>query len=185
MIRITGFILLFLISLTLCQNEEKAKTKTEEEVKIEMKIESAAFKEGSMIPVKYTCDGDDISPPLNWSGVPEGTQSFALINDDPDAPVGLWVHWVLYNIPADTSELHENIPTDKKLKDGSKNGINSWRRYGYGGPCPPGGTHRYFFKLYALDSVLDLKHGATKVKLEKAMEGHILVQAQVMGRYKR
>ena len=149
-----------------------------------MKITSTAFSEGEMIPKEYTCDGQDISPPLAWTGVPAGTKSLALIADDPDAPVGTWVHWVAFNIPPDVTELPEAIPTDA-LPTGGTHGTNSWRRPGYGGPCPPGGTHRYFFKLYALDTELALKAGASKKDVEKAMKGHILAEAQLMGKYKR
>ena len=149
-----------------------------------MEITSTAFSEGEMIPQEYTCDGKDISPPLAWTGVPAGTKSLALIADDPDAPVGTWVHWVAFNIPPDVTELPEAIPTDA-LPTGGTHGTNSWRRPGYGGPCPPGGTHRYFFKLYALDTELALKAGASKKDVEKAMKVHILAEAQLMGRYKR
>jgi Raf kinase inhibitor-like YbhB/YbcL family protein len=138
-----------------------------------------------MIPGKYTCDGDDVSPPLSWEPVPEATKSIALISDDPDAPVGTWVHWVLYNLLADTQGLPENVPRDPTLADGAKHGKNSWGRPGYGGPCPPGGTHRYYFKIYALDTTLDAAAGATATQLEAAMKGHILGQGQLMGRYKR
>ena len=148
-------------------------------------LTSSAFSEGEHIPQKYSCDGEDISPALEWSDPPEGTQSFALIADDPDAPVGTWVHWVLYNLPAETLVLPEAMPGDSELADGSRHGHNSWGRPGYGGPCPPGGTHRYFFKLYALDTVLDLAAGADKEQLLKAMEGHILAQTETMGRYSR
>jgi len=148
-------------------------------------LTSSAFAPGEPIPLRYTCDGDDVSPPLAWSDPPQGTQSFALIADDPDAPAGTWVHWVLYNLPAEARELPEAIPPDAELPDGSRHGNNSWRRPGYGGPCPPGGTHRYFFKLYALDTLLDLEAGASKDKLLQAMEGHILAQAELMGVYTR
>jgi Raf kinase inhibitor-like YbhB/YbcL family protein len=144
-------------------------------------LTSSAFAQGEAIPVKYTCDGEDISPPLRWSDPPASTQSFALIADDPDAPVGTWVHWVLFNLPAETREL----PEQATPPGGSQGGKNSWKRTGYGGPCPPGGTHRYFFKLYALDTMLDLAAGATKEQLLKAMEDHILGQAEVMGTYSR
>jgi len=144
-------------------------------------LSSSAFIQSQAIPVKYTCDDQDVSPPLQWSEPPQGTQSFALICDDPDAPVGTWVHWVLFNIPAETRELPEQgLPPG-----GSVDGKNSWGRTGYGGPCPPGGTHRYFFKLYALDTTLDLPAGVDKAKLLKAMEGHILGQADLMGTYSR
>jgi hypothetical protein len=148
-------------------------------------LTSSAFGAGETIPQKYTCDGDDISPPLAWGDPPAGTRSFALISDDPDAPVGTWVHWVLYNLPADARALPEAVPADADLADGSQHGNSSWRRPGYGGPCPPSGTHRYFFKLYALDTVLDLKSGASKEELLKAMEGHVLAEAELMGTYSR
>jgi Raf kinase inhibitor-like YbhB/YbcL family protein len=148
-------------------------------------LTSTAFAEGEPIPLKYTCDGEDISPPLQWRDPPEGTRSFALIADDPDAPVGTWDHWLLYSLPAGTRGLPEAIPPDAELSDGSQHGKNSWRRLGYGGPCPPRGTHRYFFKLYAVDTALDLKAGANKKKLLRAMEGHILAQTELMGVYSR
>ena len=150
-----------------------------------IKITSAAFEEGGMIPRQYSCDGADVSPPLSWTGAPAETQSVALISDDPDAPMGTWVHWIIYNLPASTSELHEAVPPEKDLKNGARQGRNDFRKIGYGGPCPPGGTHRYYFKLYALDTALSLPAGATKTELLKAMEGHILAQGQIMGRYKR
>jgi len=148
-------------------------------------LTSSAFAPGEPIPRRYTCDGDDVSPPLAWSDPPPGMQSFALIADDPDAPVGTWVHWVLYNLPAEARGLPEAVPPDAELPDGSRHGNNSGRRPGYGGPCPPGGTHRYFFKLYALGTVLDLEAGANKEKLLQAMEGHILAQAELIGVYTR
>jgi Raf kinase inhibitor-like YbhB/YbcL family protein len=148
-------------------------------------LSSTAFAEGDPIPQIYSCDGEDISPPMQWTDPPEGTLSFALIADDPDAPAGTWVHWVLYNLPADTHSLPEAFPSDAELSDGSKNGENSWGRLGYGGPCPPGGTHRYFFKLYALDLILDLAAGPTKEQLLQAMEGHILAESELMGTYTR
>jgi len=148
-------------------------------------LTSTAFVQGKPIPRQYTCDGQDISPPLSWSDPPAGTRSLALIADDPDAPVGVWVHWVLYNLPAESRGLPEAVPADAELADGSRHGRNSWRRPGYGGPCPPRGTHRYFFKLYALDTVLDLRAGADKGQLLKAMEGHVLAQAELMGTYAR
>lgn len=150
-----------------------------------IKITSAAFREGEMIPRKYTCDGDDVSPPLAWSGVPPEAKSVALINDDPDAPVGTWVHWVLFNLPADITELPEGVPPNLELGSGAKQGRNDFRRIGYGGPCPPGGTHRYFFKLYALDTALPLPAGATKAELLRVMQGHILAEGQLIGKYKR
>ncbi len=150
-----------------------------------MELTSTSFKNGEFIPRKYTCDGNDISPPLNWDKVPEGTKSFAFISDDPDAPMGTWVHWVFYNLPPDLRSLQEGIPLDRQLKDGAMQGMTDFKRPGYGGPCPPGGVHRYFFKLYALDSLLNLKPGATKSEVTKAMHGHILSQCELMGKYRR
>ena len=138
-----------------------------------------------MIPRQYTCDGEDISPPLAWTGVPEGTNSLALICDDPDAPVGTWVHWVLFKIPPSTKDLPANVPPKENLDNGAKHGTNDFRKLGYGGPCPPGGTHRYYFKLYALDAEIPSEAGITKAQLLKEMEGHILAEGQLMGRYKR
>jgi len=152
---------------------------------MEIKITSSAFKDGDMIPKRYTCDGENTSPPIAWSGLPEGTKSVAIITDDPDAPVGIWVHWVIFNIPPDIKGLPEAVPDGKTLDSGARQGINDSRKIGYVGPCPPGGTHRYYFKIYALDKDLDLAAGATKKELLKAMEGHILGEGQLMGRYKR
>lgn len=150
-----------------------------------MEIKSASFHHEGMIPSKYTCDGRNISPPLSWSGAPEKTKSFALICDDPDAPVGLWVHWVLYDIPAVVQALPENVARDENLARLGKNGKNTSRRFGYDGPCPPDGMHRYYFKLYALDTMLNAEAGLTKDELLQAIKGHILAEAQLMGRYKR
>lgn len=152
---------------------------------MEIEISSAAFKEGGMIPEKYTCDGADISPPLTWGSIHADTKSLALICDDPDAPMGTWVHWVLFNISADINELSENVPPQRILLNGAKQGMNDFRSIGYGGPCPPGGTHRYYFKLYALDIELSSEAGITRAELLKAMEGHILAEGQLMGKYKR
>lgn len=149
-------------------------------------INSSAFEDGMSIPRKYTGEGDDISPPLKWTCVPEGTESFAIINDDPDAPSNTWVHWLIYNIPSQLQELPEGMPKVSELADGTKQGINDFNEIGYDGPMPPRGfEHRYFFKLYALDSVLDLPSGSTKVKLVNALKGHILDKAELVGFYKR
>ena len=148
-------------------------------------ITSSAFTEGALIPKKHTCDAEDISPDLKWSGVPREAKSLALICDDPDAPVGTWVHWVLFNIPAEAGALAAGTPPDAVLDSGARQGKNDFRKLGYGGPCPPGGTHRYFFKLYALDTVLSLESGSTKAQLVAAMKGHILAEGQLMGKYKR
>ncbi len=150
------------------------------------KLSTAAFEPGGAIPKQFTCDGPDLSPALEWSGAPENTKSFSLIADDADVPVGTWVHWVLYDLPAEARQLAEGMPKDEQLPDGASQGKNDFRRIGYGGPCPPPGpAHRYFFKLYALDAKLNLKAGASKAEVEKAMAGHILAQATLMGRYKR
>lgn len=148
-------------------------------------LTSSAFTNKSAIPSKYTCDGNDTSPPLAWSNAPAGTKSFALISDDPDAPSGTWVHWVMWNIPSSATSLSEGIAKTAALSDGTKQGINDSRRPGYGGPCPPSGTHRYFFKLYALDTVLDLQPNTTKPQLESAINGHVLGQTELMGTYSR
>ena len=150
-----------------------------------IKITSPVIEEGGMIPKKYSCDGEDISPPLHWENIPEDTISIALISDDPDAPAGTWVHWVIYNIPPETNELPENIPPYNVLSDKSMQGKNDWGRIGYGGPCPPSGTHRYFFKIYALDTALNPKPGATKKELLEIMQGHIIGEGQLMGKYNR
>jgi Raf kinase inhibitor-like YbhB/YbcL family protein len=152
---------------------------------MEIKITSSVFEDGGLIPARYTCDGADMSPALRWDVVPEGTKSIALICDDPDAPMGTFVHWVIFGLPAETRELTENIPSDETLPNGAKQGTSDFGRIGYGGPCPPSGTHRYFFKIYALDTEVDLAAGASKRELVKAMEGHILAQGQLIGKYKR
>ncbi len=148
-------------------------------------LTSNAFNAGEAIPTQYTCDGDDISPPLQWSNPPAGTKSLVLICDDPDAPVGTWVHWVVYDLPPDLNSLPEGMPPDEHPAVGGTHGINSWRRTGYGGPCPPGGRHRYFFRLYALDTTLNLEARASARQVRQAMEGHILAQAELMGTYSR
>lgn len=150
-----------------------------------MKLSSSAFREGEMIPQVYTCDGRDASPPLAWSDVPAGAKSLVLICDDPDAPVGTWVHWVLFDLPPDLNGLPEGVTASELAKQGSRQGMNSWKRASYGGPCPPSGTHRYFFKLYALDARLALGDSATAKDVQAAIKGHILAEAQLMGRYRR
>jgi Raf kinase inhibitor-like YbhB/YbcL family protein len=151
----------------------------------EIEVTSSAFEEGQMMPAEYTADGRNISPPLEWSAVPQGTKSIALINDDPDAPMGTWVHWVLYNMPPDVTSLEENILPQETLANGAQQGTTDFGRIGYGGPAPPSGTHRYYFKVYALDSMLDLPTGATKSEVEAEMEGHMLASGQLMGKYSR
>jgi len=151
-----------------------------------LQLTSSAFSEGSPIPKRYTCDGEDLSPPLKWSGAPQNAKSLALICDDPDAPAGTWVHWVLYNVPATTTELPEGMPTSEVVLGGAQQGVNDFRRVGYGGPCPPRGSpHRYFFRLYALDITLNLKPRASKQGVVSAMQGHILAEGQLMGTYRR
>lgn len=147
---------------------------------------SPAFPEGGKIPARYTCDGQDVSPALTWDEPPVGTQSLALIVDDPDAPVGVWTHWVLFNLPSDSRELPEAVPSQEQLPSGALQGRNDFGNIGYGGPCPPpGGPHRYRFTLYALDQSLDLKTGASKKQVLDAMQGHILAQGQLTGTYER
>lgn len=149
-------------------------------------IQSSDFANGADVPRPFTCDGEDRSPALSWSGAPEGTKTFALIADDPDAPAGTWVHWVIFNIPAKTNSLPSGVEKKEQLPDGAKQGRNDFRKIGYNGPCPPPGKpHRYFFKLYALGSELKLPAGATKADVEHAMEGHTLGRAELTGRYKR
>ena len=148
-------------------------------------VESSAFGNMQPIPRQYTCDGADISPPLSWRGVPPAAKSIVCIADDPDAPAGTWVHWVVYDLPASDTVLIENIPKADTAPGGGKQGTNDFRRIGWGGPCPPGGTHRYFFKLYALDTMLNLPAGKTKKDVEKAMAGHILAKGELIGTYTR
>lgn len=153
-----------------------------------MQLQSSAFKAGGAIPERYTCEGDDVSPPLAWSGAPAGTKAFGLIVDDPDAPDPkapkmTWVHWVLHNVPANVNALPEGA--SDRLPAGTRQGKNDWKRTGYGGPCPPIGRHRYFFKLYALDTELPDLREPTKAQLEAAMKGHILAQAELMGTYEK
>lgn len=145
-----------------------------------IQVTSSAFKEGESIPRRHTCDGENLSPALSWSGIPQGTASLALIADDPDAPAGTWVHWVIADLSPELSGLPEGAAGL------GVDGVNGFRKTGYGGPCPPkGSTHRYYFKLYALDKKLGLKTGMTKSDVEKAMQGHILAQGQLIGRYSR
>lgn len=145
-----------------------------------IQMTSNAFNSGGTIPKRYTCDADNVSPPISWTSLPQGIKSLALIVDDPDAPGGIWVHWVLYNLPGELSGINEGV------KNLGMDGYNDFNKLGYGGPCPPkGSTHRYYFKLFALDTLLDLKPGASKRVLERAMQGHILAQGQLVGKYAR
>lgn len=150
-----------------------------------MELTSPAFTDGSSIPLKYTGDGTDVSPPLEWSDIPSGTKSFAIICDDPDAPSGSWVHWVIYNIPPAINSLPEGIAPVESPDDGIVQGINDFGRIGYGGPMPPRGTHRYVFKIFALDAILPSKPGITKAGLLKLMSGHIISDAKLTGKYSR
>ncbi len=151
-----------------------------------LSISSPAFQDGERIPAKYTCQGQDISPPLKWNRVPNETQSLALILDDPDAPSGVFTHWVIFNLPPDSRELPEAVPAASQLPSGALQGKNDFGKIGYGGPCPPPGyPHRYRFTLYALDRQLDLKAGSSKQQVLNAMEGHILAQGQLTGTYQR
>lgn len=152
----------------------------------DFKISSPAFNHKEFIPVKFTCDGPNVSPELLWSGAPAGTKSFALICDDPDAPVGTWVHWVIYNIPSDVNRLEEGIPREEKLENGITQGKNDFGYIGYGGPCPPkGNPHRYFFKLYALNMATQFEPGLTKDELLKKIEGHVIQKTEFYGKYQR
>lgn len=149
-------------------------------------LTSSAFQAGAEIPRKYTCDGDDVSPPVRWENPPAGTKAFAMIADDPDAPGGTWVHWVIYDLAAETKELTGGVPKTEVIAGGAKQGINDFRKVGYGGPCPPPGrAHRYFFKLYALDAATNLKPRATKQQLLDGLKPHLLGEADLVGRYRR
>lgn len=150
-----------------------------------MRIFTPAFGEGGPIPAKYTCDGDNVSPPLEWADVPANTRALALIMDDPDAPSGLFLHWLLYDIPETENGLTEGVGIENAIVGGGTQGRNGWGKVAYGGPCPPSGTHRYYLRLYALDGPLGLPAGASRSDVEEAMRGHVLAEAQWMGRYER
>jgi Raf kinase inhibitor-like YbhB/YbcL family protein len=180
-IRLLGWLISIgcVIALAACQSSATVPA-AEGGNEMAITITSTAFKEGDKIPRQYTCDDQNVSLPLAWTNVPTGTVSLALIMDDPDAPSGTWVHWVLFNLPADTTGLGQG------KNGGGTEGKNDFNKLGYGGPCPPrGSTHRYFIKLYALDAQLELKGGTSKAQVEKAMQGHILGQGQLMGKYSR
>ncbi len=176
------------VLLTACQKEEEPTPElvSEGSEPVSFELRSGALGQGETIPQAYTCDGPDRSPPLSWDDPPVGTQSLALIVDDPDAPAKTWVHWVLYDLPADVRQLPEGLPADETLAGGGSQGKNNFGNLGYGGPCPPKGKpHRYFFRLYALDTRLDLAPGASKKELLDAMAGHVIGQAELMGGYER
>jgi len=179
------YLLSFTIPLMMPINGMNNRQQKEKRTKMDFKIASTSFRNGDLIPAKYTCDGVNISPPLNWQAHPQGAKTFALINDDPDAPAGDWVHWIVYNIPAGTAELKEAASSKKLLPAESMEGKNDFGKSAYGGPCPPSGTHRYFFKLYALDTALSFQGNPNKKMLLDAMKGHILAQATLIGKYKR
>lgn len=157
----------------------------EEVMAQEIEVMSHAFDQGGMIPSDFTCDGADMSPPIEWSGIPQNAQSLALIANDPDAPGGDWVHWVIYDLPPNLPGLPPGVSAVETLPMGGVQGRTDFGRIGYGGPCPPSGSHRYFFKVYVLDQMLGLKPGATKKELLKAMKGHVLAEGQLMGKYQR
>jgi len=186
MLRMVMWVLVAGLVLCSCEPREQAEPERAGGGRMDISLSSSAFEDGGIIPARYTADGEDVSPPLAWGAVPAGTRSLALICDDPDAPRGTWVHWVIFNIPPETRELPEAVPAEEVLADGARQGRNDFGRIGYGGPAPPPGrAHRYFFKLYALDTVLELEPGATKAQLLEAMKGHILAAGQLMGRYQR
>jgi len=170
-----SLVLLLLAGLSLPTLEAR-----EDKKMAELKISSPVFENNGAIPTKYTCDGADVNPPLKFENIPPAAKSLALIVDDPDAPAGTWVHWVVWNIDPKTGEIREN-----SVPAGALQGMNDFRKHDYGGPCPPSGTHRYFFKLYALDEPVTPGAGATKIDLEKAMKAHIVAQAQIVGLYRR
>ena len=180
--RLTFFILAPYCSLLLASSLLSADAKPSDK----MTLRSPAFQSGADIPRQYTCDADDVSPPLRWESVPAGTQALALIVEDPDAPGGTWVHWVVYDLTVDTAVLNEAMPRTEMLSNRAKQGVNDFRRVGFGGPCPPPGrAHRYYFRLYALDAPTALKPRATKAQLLQAIKGHVLGEAELMGRYNR
>jgi len=184
---LSGVLLLSVFACRDARTSGKADTSTiEGGGAMSLMVTTTAFSPGGAIPKSYTCDGTDASPDLSWSGAPAGVQSFAMIADDPDAPVGTWTHWLIWNIPAQSPGLLKGVPKDETLIDGTRQGRNDFRRIGYGGPCPPPGKpHRYFLKVYALDTKLDLKAGANRDELERATKGHVLAQGELMGKYGR
>ncbi len=177
---------ILLATVASCGNSEPRSAHAQGTSLSGFRIGSAAFKEGAAIPARFTCEGENVSPPLEWTEPPGGARSFALIVDDPDAPAGVWTHWVVYNLPAQARAMDENMPKQAELPGGGLQGQNSFGRMGYGGPCPPpGNAHRYFFRLYALDTLLSLEPGAAKEDVLAAAKGHIVGEARLMGRFKR
>jgi len=175
----------FLLALVLAGAGGAAakKAQSKKTPKTTLRMDTSSFPKGGKIPDKYTCKGQNISPEISWKGLPPGTQSLVLICDDPDAPTQTWVHWVMYNIPANVYELTEAFPADDKMPNGILQGVNDFNKIGYGGPCPPSGMHRYYFKLYALDRFLEMAAGAGKDQVLKALKGHQLGFTQIMGLY--
>jgi len=177
---------ILLLPVVSCGNPASGSAQEKAPPQSSFRIESAAFKEGALIPARFSCQGENVSPPLAWTDPPAGTRSFALIVEDPDAPAGTWIHWVVYNLPAQARAMEENTPKQDELSNGGLQGTTSFGSVGYGGPCPPPGkAHRYFFRLYALDAVLNLQAGATKADVLAALKGHVVGEAQLMGRFKR
>ena len=178
---VVATIFAFLVSFAVRNSEGSGR-----EDAMKFKLNSHSFSDGEDIPKKYSCDGDDVSPELHWADQPPAAKSFALIVDDPDAPSGTWVHWVLFDLPGAAHDLPEGAGKGAPLPSGAQQGTNDFKKTGYGGPCPPPGkSHRYFFKMYALDARLSLKASATKAEVEKAMQGHILGKGELVGRYRR
>ena len=174
--RVAGLVLVLVAGLNVASGQGRGDNS--------VKVTSSAFASGAMIPQQYTCKGDDVSPALDWRGAPADTVSFAVIMDDPDAPRGTWVHWVMWNIPASAHSVPQGVAKQDQLDDGSRQGRNSDSNVGYNGPCPPmGQTHRYFFRVYALDAKLDLAAGAERSALDAAMKGHVLAQGEYMGKF--
>ena len=184
MMKKTPLFLTALVFTLIACNQGNTEGKVKKET-VKLAIQSPAFQHEGKIPPKYTCDGENISPALHWGPAPAGTVTFALIADDPDAPAGTWVHWVLYNIPSSVTNLPEKTTPMTEAEMGAAGGKSSFGKAGYGGPCPPNGTHRYYFKIYALDTKLTLPALAAKQELLKAMEGHIIGQGELMGTYQR
>ncbi len=184
--RLTSVWLTAILVAALSGCGDKRNPSSDEEYPITIHLTSSAFKDGETIPKEFTADGKDVSPPLEWTDLPKDTASLALICDDPDAPKGTWVHWVIYDMSADLKGLDKDVPTEAKLPNGARQGKNSFDKTGYGGPSPPkGNAHRYYFKLYALDKKPDIPVDATKDQLLKATKGHVLAMGQLMGKYQR